>query len=70
MIDVVEILLVVVILWMPDGSYQSTATPVEECPNIAIFGGMMEQQRHAGSIKSWIAYCTPAQFGVEKKVDT
>ena len=64
--DIITQLLVVLVLWMPDGSYQTSATPVPECPNIALFSGMMESRRDTGEIKSWVAWCTPAEFGVSK----
>jgi len=67
--EIIHQLLVVVVLWLPDGSYTSTATPVPECPNIAMFSGMMEVKRNSGEIKSWIAYCTVAEFGINKKED-
>ena len=67
--QVIEQLLVVLVLWMNDGSYQTTATPVSECPDIAMFSGMMEARRNMGEIKSWVAYCTTAEFGINKKLD-
>ena len=67
MMEVIQQLLVVVVLWMPDGSYKSTATPVNDCPNLAMFTGMMEARRNSGEIKSWVAYCTVGEFGINKE---
>lgn len=69
MMQVIQQLLLVVILWMPDGSYQSNATPINECPDLPVFSGMMEARRNSGEIKSWVAYCTVGEFGIELKED-
>ena len=62
--EIIQQLLVVVVLWTNDGSFNSTATPVNECPDIAVFSASLEARRHAKEFKSWVAYCTPAEFGV------
>lgn len=68
--EVVTQLLVVVILWMNDGSYKTNVTPVDECPPEEVIGQYLEGGRQAEMYKSWVAYCTPAEFGVREELDT
>jgi len=65
--ETVTQLLVVVVLWMHDGSYETNVTPVDECPPEQFIASYLETGRSEGKYKSWVAYCSPAEFGLPEE---
>lgn len=66
--EIIRQLMLVVILWNPDDSFQTLTTSVSECPHQHTFGEIMESRRESGEIKSWVAFCTSVDFGVSEDV--
>lgn len=55
-------LMMIILLWNNDGSYHSSVSEIAECPNIEVFREVMDEQRKAGKVKSWAAYCEAVEF--------
>ena len=56
-------LMMIILLWNNDGSFESKVSEVTECPDTEIVRAVMEERRLAGQFKSWAAYCEAVQFG-------
>ena len=56
-------LMMIILLWNNDGSFESNVSEVTECPDTEIVRAVMEERRVAGLVKSWTAYCEAVQFG-------
>tara|TARA_R110002096_G_scaffold96430_3_gene215219 strand:- start:344 stop:547 length:204 start_codon:yes stop_codon:yes gene_type:complete len=56
-------LMLIILLWNNDGSFQSSVAEVSTCPEIESFTEFMEEKRTVGQFKSWTAYCEQVQFG-------
>lgn len=56
-------LMMMIMLWNNDGSFQSSAAEVKNCPDVEIFSAVMEDSRKAGKFKGWSAYCQQITFG-------
>lgn len=56
-------LMMIILLWNNDGSFESKVSEVTECPAVEIIRTVMEERRSAGQFKSWTAYCEAVQFG-------
>ena len=56
-------LMMIILLWNNDGSFESNVSEVTECPDTEIVRAVMEERRVAGLVKSWAAYCEAVQFG-------
>lgn len=56
-------LMMIILLWNNDGSFESKVSEVTECPDVEIIRTVMEERRSIGQFKSWAAYCEAVQFG-------
>ncbi len=59
--------LFIVIVTLPDGSYDTNATEVTECPPYEIVHQMMNYKLEAKEITSWYADCNEYPFFETKK---
>ena len=60
-------LLFVIIVTLPDGSYDTNATEVTECPPYEIVHQLMNYKLETGEITSWYADCNEYPFFETKK---
>ncbi len=56
-------LMMIILLWNNDGSFESNVSEVSACPDVEIVRTFMEERRVAGQVKSWAAYCEAVEFG-------
>jgi len=59
--DVVRLFLLI-ITWEPDDSVLQTMLEVPACPPMSMLREQFKPAQDAGLIKSWVAFCLPAEF--------
>jgi hypothetical protein len=60
-------MLFLLVITMPDGSYEANATEVSECPPYEIVHQMMNHRLKTKEITSWYADCDEFPFFETKK---
>ena len=61
MTDVVRLFLLI-LTWEPDDSVSQRMMEVPVCPPILSLEQQFRPMQEAGVIKSWVAFCLPAEF--------
>tara|TARA_R100000808_G_scaffold14185_1_gene33687 strand:- start:2181 stop:2390 length:210 start_codon:yes stop_codon:yes gene_type:complete len=61
MSDVVRLFLLI-LTWEPDDSVSQRMMEVPICPPMSFLEREFKPMQEAGKIKSWVAFCLPAQF--------
>lgn len=59
--DVVRLFLLI-LTWEPDNTVSQRMMEVPVCPPMSELKREFDPMQEAGQIKSWVAFCLPAQF--------
>jgi hypothetical protein len=61
-------IMLIILLWNNDGSFDNSVAEVSECPSVETVRSVMEERRKVGQFKSWAAFCEHFEFGHDTSI--
>ena len=61
-------IMLIILLWNNDGSFDNSVAEVSECPSVETVSSVMEERRKVGQFKSWAAFCEHVEFGHDTSI--